>query len=38
MLFNADIGQNVTLEEANLEKQKLAKERFTQKLKTWSKS
>ena len=34
MLFIADIRQNFTLEEVNLEKQKLAKETFTKKLKT----
>ena len=28
MLFNADIRQNFTLEEVNLEKQKLAKKTF----------
>ena len=38
MLFNADIQQNFTLEEVDLEKQKEAKETFTKKLKTWNKS
>ena len=38
MLFNADIWQNFTLEEVNLEKQKWTKEIFTKKLKTWNKS
>ena len=38
MLFNADTRQNFTLEDVNLEKQELAIETFTQKLKTWSKS
>ena len=37
MLFNADIRQNFTLEEVNLEKEKLAKETFTKKW-TWNKS
>ena len=34
MLFNADIRRTFTLEEVNLEKQKLAKETFTNKVKT----
>ena len=33
MLFNADIRQNFTIEEVNLEKQKWAKEIFPKKLK-----
>ena len=37
MLFNADIRQNFTPEEGNLEKQKWAKETFTKKWKTWNK-
>ena len=38
MLFHADIQQNLTLEEVNLEKQRKAKETFTKNLKTWNKS
>ena len=38
MLFNADIRQNITLQEVNLEKHKYAKEIFTKKLKTWNQS
>ena len=38
MQFNADIRQNFTLEEVNLEKQKSTKETFTKKLKTWNKN
>ena len=34
MLFNADVRQNFTLEEVNLEKQKEGKEIFIKKLKT----
>ena len=37
MLFNADIRENFTLEELNIEKQKYAKETFTKELKTWNK-
>ena len=36
MLFNADIWQNFTEEEVNLERQKEAKQIFTKKLKTWN--
>ena len=32
MLFNADIRQNFTLEEVNLEKQKISKRNFHQKV------
>ena len=38
MLLRADIRQNSTLQEVNLEKQKLAKETSTKKLKMWNKS
>ena len=38
MPFNADIRQNFTSEEVDLEKQKQAKETFTKKLKTGNKS
>ena len=37
MLFHADIRRNFTLEEVNLEKQKLAKEIFTKKVESWNK-
>ena len=33
MLFNADIRQKLTLEEFNLEKQKICKRNFNQKVK-----
>jgi len=36
MLFDADIRENFTVEEVNLEKQKLAKWTFTKKLKRWN--
>ena len=38
MIFTADIWQNFTSEEINLEKQKWAKETYTKKLKTLNKS
>ena len=38
MLFNADIWQNLKLEEVYLKKQKQAKETLTKKLKAWNKS
>ena len=36
MLFNADIRQNFTLAEANLENKKKANQTFARKLKTWN--
>ena len=36
MLFNADIVQNITLQEVNLENISTAKQIFTKKLKTWN--
>ena len=38
MLLDADIRQNITLQEVNLEKHKWAKEIFTKNLKTWNQS
>ena len=38
MLFNADIWQNLTLEEVNLEKQKIRKINFNQKVQSMQRS